>query len=129
VISENISENMVVIDESPINLVSVPKMGEIAQATAPGELLAEIAELRYPVVDHDSLINVMSPCRKYFVRGAEVDVASIAELPAWLFPLISREDLESKLQRRFKVAAPMAVSSPISNMERVALPSAQKVAS
>jgi hypothetical protein len=74
-----------VIAESPTTLVSVPKRGEIAQASEPGELLAELPGLQYPVVDQDSLIHAMSPCRKYFVRGAEVDVARVAELPAWLF--------------------------------------------
>jgi hypothetical protein len=120
---------MVVIAENPTTLVSVPKRGETAQASEPGELLAELPGLQYPVVDQDSLIDVMSPCRKYFVRGAEVDVARVAELPAWLFPLISREDLESKLQRRFKVVVPMAMTSPMLGAEKVVPPTAGKAAS
>jgi hypothetical protein len=109
----NLETHKGVPEDAESTLASVPKKGEIAQASQPGEALSEIAGLRYPIADHDILIGAMSPCRKYFIRGTEVDVSKIAQLPAWLFPIISREDLETKLHGRIKAATPVASSSPV----------------
>lgn len=109
-----------------ITLTAVPKKGEPAQPAVAGENLAELVGLQYPVPDHDTLIAAMSPCRKYFVRGAEVDTQKIAELPAWIFPLISPGDLEIKLQKRVRPVVPVAYSTPVPQTTHVPAPISEK---